>query len=259
MSPVNLTRGESGIATVTIDRQKQLNALDDATIGMIHDVFDEIAADESIKVVILTGAGEKAFVAGADIQELAQQDSLEARNRALQGQSALAAIEGCGKPVIAMINGFALGGGCELALACHLRYASAKAKLGLPEVTLGIIPGYGGTQRLQRVVGRGRALEMILSGEFVNADKAHAMGLVNGVFEPDELSAGVMAVAETIAQRGPKALGFAIEAVIRGGECNLEEGLAIESDLFGLTSATEDMKEGMNAFLEKRSPEFKGR
>lgn len=259
MSPVNLTRGESGIATVTIDRQKQLNALDDATIGMIHDVFDEIAADESIKVVILTGAGEKAFVAGADIQELAQQDSLEARNRALQGQSALAAIEGCGKPVIAMINGFALGGGCELALACHLRYASAKAKLGLPEVTLGIIPGYGGTQRLQRVVGRGRALEMILSGEFVSADKAHAMGLVNGVFEPDELSAGVMAVAETIAQRGPKALGFAIEAVIRGGECNLEEGLAIEADLFGLTSATEDMKEGMNAFLEKRSPEFKGR
>ena len=129
MSPVNLTRGESGIATVTIDRQKQLNALDDATIGMIHDAFDEIAADESIKVVILTGAGEKAFVAGADIQELAQQDSLEARNRALQGQSALAAIEGCGKPVIAMINGFALGGGCELALACHLRYASAKAKL----------------------------------------------------------------------------------------------------------------------------------
>ena len=259
MSSVNLDRGDSGIATVTIDRQKQLNALDDATIGMIHDTFDEIAADDSIKVVILTGAGEKAFVAGADIQELAGQDSLEARNRALQGQVALAAIEGCGKPVIAMINGFALGGGCELALACHLRYASVKAKLGLPEVTLGIIPGYGGTQRLQRVVGRGRALEMILSGEFVTAEKAHSMGLVNGVFAPDELSEGVMAVAEVIVKRGPKALGFAIEAVLRGGECSLEEGLAIEADLFGMTSATEDMKEGMSAFLEKRSPDFQGR
>lgn len=259
MNQVNLSRGESGITTVTIDRQKQLNALDDATVAMIQQTFEEISTDDSIKVVILTGAGDRAFVAGADIQELAQQDALQARERALVGQAAFSAIENCGKPVIAMINGFALGGGCELALACHLRYASAKAKIGLPEVTLGIIPGYGGTQRLQRIVGRGLALEMILSGEFINAEKAQQIGLVNGVFDPEELAAGVMAVAEVIAQRGPKALTFAIDAVIRGGEAPLEEGLAIEADLFGLTSATEDMKEGMNAFLEKRSPDFQGR
>ncbi len=259
MNQVNLSRGESGIATVTIDRQKQLNALDDETVGLIRQIFEEIAADDSIRVVILTGAGDRAFVAGADIEELSGQDAPEARQRAQKGQAAFSAIEGCGKPVIAMINGFALGGGCELALACHLRYASSKAKIGLPEVTLGIIPGYGGTQRLQRVVGRGRAFELILCGEFITAEKAHQIGLVNGVFDPEELLAGVTAVAEVIAQRGPKALAFAIDAVIRGGECPLEEGLAIEADLFGMASVTEDMKEGMNAFLEKRSPDFQGR
>ncbi|NCF54986.1 MAG: enoyl-CoA hydratase, partial [Planctomycetia bacterium] len=179
MASVTMDRSGTGIATVTIDRQKQLNALDDATVQSIREVFEEISNDTSVRAVILTGAGDRAFVAGADIQQLADQDAIEARERALKGQSAFNAIERCGKPVIAMINGFALGGGCELALACHLRYASAKAKIGLPEVTLGIIPGYGGTQRLQRIIGRGRALELILTGEHISADKAYELGLVN--------------------------------------------------------------------------------
>ncbi|HCW44114.1 MAG: enoyl-CoA hydratase/isomerase family protein [Planctomycetia bacterium] len=259
MASVTIDRSGTGIATVTIDRQKQLNALDDATVQSIREVFEEISNDTSVRVVILTGAGDRAFVAGADIQQLADQDAIEARERALKGQAAFNAIERCGKPVIAMINGFALGGGCELALACHLRYASAKAKIGLPEVTLGIIPGYGGTQRLQRIIGRGRALELILTGEHISADKAYELGLVNQVFSPDELEAGVQSVAETLCKRGPKALDHAIDAVIRGGDGTLADGLAIEADLFGVTSATKDMKEGMAAFLEKRSPNFEGK
>ncbi len=248
-----------GVIRVLVDRQEQLNALDDATVAEIDRTFRAIAVADSIRVVIITGAGQKAFVAGADIQQLAGQNAEEARSRARAGQAAFDAVERCGKVVIAQINGFALGGGCELALACHLRYASKRAKIGLPEVTLGIIPGYGGTQRLQRIVGRGRALQMILTGDFVSADQAAEMGLVNGVCEPDELSAKVLEVSETLCKRGPLALGHAIDAVIRGGDFNIDEGQLLEADLFSKISETEDMREGMNAFLEKRPPEFRGK
>lgn len=248
-----------GVVRVVIDRQEQLNALNDATVAEIEQVFLKLAQDRSVRVVIVTGAGPKAFVAGADIQELAEQSGEEAKQRASTGQRAFDAIEQCGKPVIAQINGFALGGGCELALACHLRYASSRAKIGLPEVTLGIIPGYGGTQRLPRIVGRGRALELILTGNHVGAEQAKEIGLVNDVCEPEELDSMVLGIAETICKRGPLALANAIEAVTRGGDETQAEGLAIEADLFGATSETEDMREGMQAFLNKRSPEFHGR
>lgn len=256
---LQIERPTEGVVRVVIDRQEQLNALDDATVAEIEQVFNMLAGDESARVLIVTGAGQKAFVAGADIQQLAEQTGEEARQRATTGQRAFDAIERCGKPVIAQINGFALGGGCELALACHLRYASSRAKIGLPEVSLGIIPGYGGTQRLQRIVGRGRAFEMILTGNHVSAQQAMEMGLVNDVCEPEELEASVLKVAEVILKRGPLALANAIEAVIQGGDCSLAEGLSIEAELFGATSATEDMREGMQAFLGKRPPEFRGR
>lgn len=254
-----IERPTDGVARVVIDRQEQLNALDDATVAEIEQVFLMLAKDDSARVLIVTGAGQKAFVAGADIQQLAEQTAEEAKERATTGQRAFDAIERCGKPVIAQINGFALGGGCELALACHLRYASSRAKIGLPEVSLGIIPGYGGTQRLQRIVGRGRAFELILTGNHVSAQQAKEMGLVNDVCEPEELESTVLKVAETILKRGPLALGNAIDAVIRGGDCGLAEGLAIEADLFGAISATDDMREGMQAFLNKRPPDFRGR
>ena len=247
------------IATVTIDRSAVLNALNDATIAEIEAAFTRLRGDDSVAVIILTGAGEKAFVAGADIKELASQDAQEARARALAGQRAFAAIEDCGKPVIGAINGFALGGGLELALACHLRYVANTARLGLPEVTLGIIPGYGGTQRLTRIVGRGRALQMVLTGEMIGAGEAVAYGLANGVAPPDELIATVRKVAETLVSRGPVALQLALDAVLRGEDATLDDGLSIEADLFGLVSATEDMKEGMAAFLEKRAAKFVGR
>jgi len=256
--------GEDRIATVTVDRPEVLNALNDRTIAEIDRCFSGIAdapleGEGAIAVVILTGAGEKAFVAGADIKELASQGPDEARERARAGQRALARIENCGRPVIAAINGFALGGGLELALACHLRYVSNKARLGLPEVSLGIIPGYGGTQRLQRVVGRGRAMQPVLTGELLGAGAAVAHGLANGVSPPEELMDTVRKVAATIASRGPVALRLALDAMLRGGDVSLPEGLAIEADLFGLVSATEDMKEGMTAFFEKRNASFKGR
>ncbi len=249
----------AGVVKVIVAREKSLNALDDATVAEIGKTFEAIAAADSVQVVIVTGAGDKAFVAGADIQQLAGQDGEEAHRRARTGQIAFDQIERCGKVVIAQIQGFALGGGCELALACHLRYASSRAKIGLPEVTLGILPGYGGTQRLQRIIGRGRALEMILTGEFVKANEAAAMGLVNGVAEPEELEEMVLKVASTLCQRGPVALRFAIDAVLRGGDASQEEGMLIEADLFSKISETEDMREGMTAFLEKRPPEFRGK
>ena len=248
-----------GVVRVVIDRQEQLNALDDDTVAEIERVFLRLAKDDSARVLIVTGAGEKAFVAGADIQQLAGQSAEEAKQRATTGQRAFDAIEGCGKPVIAQINGFALGGGCELALACHLRYASSRAKIGLPEVSLGIIPGYGGTQRLQRIVGRGRAFELILTGNHIGAQQAKEIGLVNDVSDPEELETMVLKVAETMCKRGPLALANAIDAVVRGGDCSLAEGLAIEADLFGVTSGTDDMREGMQAFLDKRTPDFQGR
>src|SRR5688572_7420918 len=220
----------------------------------LSQAFAAARADANVGVVVVTGSGEKAFVAGADIGELAKQTVIGGKEKSLRGQAVLSQIEHLGKPVIAAVNGYAFGGGLELALACHLRYASTNAKVGLPEVGLAIIPGYGGTQRLPRIVGRGRALEMILSGNPVDAATAKAWGLVNDVFEPVELSAKVRAIAAHLLTRGPLALSMALEAVLRGTSVSQDEGMRLECDLFGLVSSTADMREGLNAFLEKRKP-----
>jgi enoyl-CoA hydratase len=246
------------IATVTVDRPDQLNALNDAVVADIDAAFARARAAADVGCVVLTGAGEKAFVAGADIGELAKQTVLGGKRKSLRGQEVLGRIENLGKPVIAAINGYAFGGGLELALACHLRYMAAGAKVGLPEVGLGIIPGYGGTQRLPRIVGRGRALEMILTANPVDAETAERIGLVNGVAPAGELTARVRAVAQTILGRGPLAVAAALEAVLRGTEGPIEEGLRVECDLFGLVSSTADMREGLTAFLEKRKPVYRG-
>jgi len=207
----------------------------------------------------VTGAGEKAFVAGADINELARMKAMEAKDVAFFGQQVFARLERMGKPSIAMINGFALGGGCELALACTLRTAASSAKLGLPEVGLGIIPGYGGTQRLARLAGAGVALEWILSGDMVPAEEAHRVGVVNRLFPPEELLGGTRALLDRILSKGPIAVRLAMETVRRGLSMSQAEGEIIETDMFGLASTSEDMREGMAAFLEKRKPQFKGR
>ncbi|MGE3163488.1 MAG: enoyl-CoA hydratase-related protein [Planctomycetota bacterium] len=248
-----------GIALVTVDRPTALNALNDAAIADLDRCFENLERDPAVRVVILTGAGPKAFVAGADIKELAAQSVLEARDRAARGQRAFDRIEALGKPVLAAINGFALGGGCELALACHLRFAATSAQLGLPEVGLGIIPGYGGTQRLPRLIGQAAALRLILTGERVTAEQALELGLVNAVFAPEQLLDSVRAVARVLLSRGPVALRLALNAVIQGGQLPLRDGLALEADSFGLVSSTADMREGMQAFLEKRPPSFTGR
>jgi enoyl-CoA hydratase len=246
------------VATVTVNRPDKLNALNDAVMADLGAAFARARADDDVRVVVLTGAGEKAFVAGADIGELAKQTVLGGKEKSLRGQAVLDSIERLGKPVIAAINGYAFGGGLELALACHLRYAASTAKIGLPEVGLAIIPGYGGTQRLPRIVGRGRALELILTGTPIDAATAERWGLVNRVFEKD-LLAEVGKVAATLAKNGPLALAMALEAVIRGGSTSQEEGLRIECDLFGLVSSSQDMRDGLTAFLEKRRAEYRGR
>jgi enoyl-CoA hydratase len=245
---------EGHLALVTVDRPSKLNALDDATIAELDAVFDALERDDGVGAVILTGGGEKAFVAGADIGVLARQGVLDGKANARRGQALTLRIERCDKPVIAAINGFALGGGLELALACDLRFASRNAKLGLPEVSLGILPGYGGTQRLPRLVGTGVALQLILTGDPVTADDALRVGLVNGVTEPGELLPTCKAVAAKIVSRGAMALALAKQAVRRGAELPLPEALALEADLFGIASSTAEMKEGMAAFLEKRKP-----
>ena len=226
---LQLEEGEGGVFTLTIDRPKVLNALDDQTFRELDRAVDEIAANDAVRAVIVTGAGDKAFVAGADIQELADQDSMEGQARSRRGQRVFDKLEALPKPVIAAVNGFALGGGCELALACHLRFASSKARLGLPEATLGIIPGYGGTQRLSRLVGVGNALQCILTADMVNAEEAHRIGLVNGIFEPEELIPSVREIAGKIISRGPIAIRFALEAVLRGRDTSMAEGLSLES------------------------------
>ena len=246
------------IATVTVNRPDKLNALNDAVMADLGEAFAAAKADTNVGVVIVTGAGEKAFVAGADIAELAKQTVLGGKDKSIRGQVVLSAIETLGKPVIAAINGYAFGGGLELALACHLRYAAATAKMGLPEVGLGIIPGYGGTQRLPRIVGRGRALEMILSGNAIDAATAERHGLVNGVFEATDLAAKVRGIATNLLTKGPLALSMALESVLRGTSTSQEEGLRIECDLFGLVSSSQDMREGLTAFLEKRKPQYRG-
>ena len=247
---------EGGITTVTVNRPEKLNALNDETITELTHAFTNLPAGTG--VVILTGAGPKAFVAGADIAELAELTAVAAKAVSAKGQAMCAAIEGCGVAVIGAVNGFALGGGLETALACHIRYASEKAKMGLPEVTLGIIPGYGGTQRLPRIVGQGRAIEMIASGQMIGAADAFRMGLVNKVCAPEELMDECVKLASKILANGPLAVSCAIDAVLRGGPVGLTEGLAIEEIMFGLVNATADCKEGLGAFLEKRKAAFKG-
>jgi enoyl-CoA hydratase len=252
------TEDNDGIRIITIDRPKVLNALNAQTVAEIGEAFHAARFDESVKAVILTGAGEKAFVAGADINELAQATPISGKATAEKGQRVFHAIERFPKPVIAAINGFALGGGCELALACHIRIASEKAKIGLPEVSLGIIPGYGGTQRMARLLGKGKALELILSGDHIGAAEAERIGLVNKVVPAEELMATCEALARRIMSRGPLAVSAAIEAVMNGSEMPFEEGQFLEATLFGLLCATEDTKEGMKAFIEKRAADFKG-
>jgi enoyl-CoA hydratase len=246
-----------GIATVTINRPDKMNALNAAVLGELACCFDALKSDASARGVIVTGAGEKAFVAGADIAELAQMNPLGAKDLAFYGQQVFARLETMGKPSIAMINGFALGGGCELALACTLRTASKTAKIGLPEVSLGIIPGYGGTQRLARLAGPGVAREWVLTGDMVTADEAWRVGVVNRLFEPAELKEGTTKLMKTILSRAPIALRLAMETIRRGTNMSQQEGEIIETDMFGLAAATADMKEGMAAFLQKRKAEFK--
>jgi enoyl-CoA hydratase len=253
------TENKDGILVITIDRPKVLNALNAQTVDEIRQAFEAARTDDSVKVIILTGAGEKAFVAGADINELATMTPITGKEIAERGQRTFRAIEKFTKPVIAAINGFALGGGCELALACHIRIASDKAQLGLPEVTLGIIPGYGGTQRMARLLGKGKALELILTGDRVKADEAERIGLVNKVVPADQLMTAAEEMARTIATRGPLAVRAAIEAVMSGSEMPFEEGQFLEATLFGLLASTDDMKEGMQAFLEKRAANFRNK
>jgi len=246
------------LAWVTIQRPEKLNALNNDVLKELEQAFAELEQDDRVGAVIVTGAGEKAFVAGADIAELKALDTASARVQALRGQAVFQRIESLPKPVIAAVNGFALGGGCELALACHIRVASENAKFGLPEVSLGIIPGYGGTQRLPRLVGKGVALDLILSGEMLPAAEALRAGLVSRVFALADLKAGTEKLARTILSRGPLALRSALAAVNEGLEMPQDQGLQYEAALFGLLAATQDMQEGMGAFLEKRAAQFKG-
>jgi enoyl-CoA hydratase len=247
------------VATLTVNRPDKLNALNDLTVSELGQAIEEVRTRADVGGVILTGAGTRAFVAGADIAELAKQGPLEGRERARRGQAVLRRIETSPKPVIAAINGFALGGGCELAMACHVRIASETAKFGQPEVKLGIGPGYGGSQRLPRLVGQGRALELILTGEMIDAREAHRIGLVNAVVPPAELLRTANELIRKMLANGPIALGLSIDAVVRGVELPLEDALLLEADSFGLLAATDDMREGMRAFLEKRQPRFTGR
>jgi len=248
-----------GVATITINRPDKLNALNDTVIGELGKAVAAVEADEAVKGVILTGAGPKAFVAGADIAELSRQGPLDGKARALVGQAVFRRLERLGKPVIAAVNGFALGGGCELAMACHIRIASDRAKFGQPEVKLGIGPGYGGTVRLPRLVGRGRALELLLTGEVIDAQEAYRIGLVNRVVPGDRLLAEAEALLRTILANGPLAVRLCLEAVDTGLEIPSEEALKLEANSFGLLASTHDMREGMTAFLEKRPAAFQGR
>ena len=249
----------NGIGYVTVNRPEKLNALNRKTMDELHDCFQEIERDDEVRAVILTGAGEKAFVGGADINELAVQTPVEGKELSRRGQKILDLIEHLGKPVIAAVNGYALGGGCELALACTVRIASENARLGQPEVKLGLIPGYAGTQRLPRLVGKGRALEMVLSGEPVSAAEAYRIGLVNQVVPAQDLMATAEKLAQKILANAPLAVKFALEAVNHGLEMTQAEGQFLEANLFGLCCTTADMKEGTRAFLEKRPARFTGK
>jgi len=247
------------IAFVTFNRPKVLNALNRTTMEELNRALTAAKEDEEVRVLILTGAGEKSFVAGADIGELAVQTPVSGKETAAFGQSVLRRLETLGKPSIAAINGFALGGGCEVALACSIRLASKSAKLGQPEVKLGIITGYGGSQRLTRLCGKGVAYELCLTGEAISADEALRIGLVNHVYEPAELLPAAEALAKKIIANAPLSVRYTMEAIERGSETPLEEGQYLETTLFGLCAATDDMREGTRAFLEKRPAQFRGK
>jgi len=257
-SPV-LSRDADGVRTITVDRPEKLNALNRATLEALDAAFAAAASDPGVRVVVLTGSGSKAFVAGADIAEMNGLTAIEGREFSLLGQKLMRRIETLPKPVIAMVNGYALGGGMELAMACHLRIAADTARLGQPEVNLGLIPGFGGTQRLLRLAGRAAALELCLVGVPVDAARALQLGLVNRVVPAAELEAETMKLAAQLAASAPLALRGVLDAVVHGGECGLEEGLQFESAQFALLFASEDMREGTGAFLEKRKPQFRNR
>ncbi|MEJ2634949.1 MAG: enoyl-CoA hydratase-related protein [Calditrichia bacterium] len=250
---------EGNTAIVTINRPNKLNALDAETVTELFHVFKKLKSDEQVLAIILTGSGEKAFVAGADIEAISHHDDISGRIFALRGQKVFRFIEKLEKPVIAAVNGFALGGGCELAMACHIRIASENARFGQPEINLGLIPGYGGTQRLPRLIGKGQALSMLLSGEMITADQALQFGLVKEIVPGTNLMNRAKELAEMFAQKAPIALRYILQAVTEGEDMNLDAGLNLEAELFGNLCGTEDMKEGTAAFLEKRKANFKGK
>lgn len=248
---------EKNIATITINRPDKLNALNHETLAELDSVIEQIKNDEKVYVVIITGAGEKAFVAGADIEELSKLDAKRAIEFSQFGQSIFDKIENMDKPVIAAVNGFALGGGCELALACHIRLSSDKARFGQPEVNLGVIPGYGGTQRLARQINKGRAFEYILTGDMIPSNDAFRIGLVNRVYASDELMPKAIEMAQKIISKGSFAISASLKAINAVHQLSLEEGLKLEAELFGECCDTDEFKEGTAAFLEKRKPNFR--
>jgi enoyl-CoA hydratase len=253
-----LVERDGRVARVTINRPSVLNALSSRTLDELRQTMLALGNDEAVRAVVITGAGEKAFVAGADINEMVQQSPTSGRDHAIRGQQVFDLVENLGKPTIAAINGFALGGGCELAMSCTLRIAADTAKLGQPEINLGLIPGYGGTQRLARLIGAGPALELLLIGHQISAQEAHRLGLVNRVVPAADLNTEVSALADLLASKPPIAVRYIIEAVHKGLQMSCAEGLRFEATLFGLVASTDDMREGTRAFLEKRKAEFKG-
>ena len=256
----NLLIADRGrVRWVCLNRPEKLNALDAATIEDLHLAFADAASSESVRVVVLTGAGPKAFVAGADIAQMQGQTPVQARDFSRRGQQLMSRIEQLGKPVLAMVNGFALGGGLELAMACHLRIAAESAKLGQPEVNLGLIPGFGGTQRLVRLCGRGPALELCLLGQPIDAARALALNLVTAVHPADALEAETTRIAERLADAAPQALRGVLDCIVLGADAPLASGLEFETQAFAVCFATEDMREGTGAFLERRKPVFHGR
>jgi enoyl-CoA hydratase len=254
-----LVADDGAVRTLTIHRPERLNALDSATIRALHKAFEAAANDSAVRVVVLTGSGPKAFVAGADISEMSALSAVEARDFSLRGQRMMRFVEKMPKPVIAMVNGFALGGGLELAMSCHLRIAADSAKVGQPEINLGLIPGFGGSQRLLRLAGRAATLELCLTGAPIPAERALQLGIVNRVVPAAELQAETMKLAAQLASSAPLALRGMLDCVNVGGECGIEEGLEYESAQFGLVFSSEDMREGTSAFLEKRKPAFAGK